>query len=168
MKKQSLGLIETAGWVPAVEAADAGTKAADVRLLAFELAGRGLVTIKFLGDVAAVQAAVSAGASSAGKVGRVVSVLVIPRPDRQLRGSFQPGAPSGNGCETKPEPELLTSEPFLPQAKEIEAHPALISPGEERPEQGAADSPFLFPGGVQPEKRKPGRKRKKPKKKDAQ
>jgi microcompartment protein CcmL/EutN len=163
MMKPSLGLIETVGWVPAVEAADAGTKAADVRLLGFERAGRGLVTIKFQGDVAAVQAAVSAGAAAAGRVGRVVSVHVIPRPDRQLRGFFQPGAPSGNGCKTESEPELLNSEPFLFKAKEIEAPPALISLGEERPEQGAADSPVLSPEGAKPGKRKPGRKKKKPK-----
>lgn len=166
MVKLSLGLIETVGWVSAVEAADAGTKAAEVRLLDFELTGRGLVTIKFLGDVAAVQVAVSAGAAAAGKVGRVVSVHVIPRPDRQLRDSFQTGTSSGNGCELKPEPERLTLEPFLLKAKEIEVHPALISPGEERPEQGAADSPILSPEGAKPEKRKPGRKRKKPKKKE--
>ena len=85
MEKRSIGMIETLGYVPAVEAADAGTKAADVTLVGFERARGGLITVKFLGDVAAVQTSVSAGKAAAMKVGRVVAVHVIPRPDRQLR-----------------------------------------------------------------------------------
>jgi ethanolamine utilization protein EutM len=84
MKKLSLGLIETWGWVPAIVAADAACKAAAVSLLGYELARAGLITVKVVGDVAAVQAAVAAGAAAAKKVGRVISVHVIPRPDRQL------------------------------------------------------------------------------------
>ncbi|MBC2743996.1 MAG: BMC domain-containing protein, partial [Desulfosarcina sp.] len=37
MKKRSLGLIETWGYVPAVEAVDAGTKAANVTFLGYEI-----------------------------------------------------------------------------------------------------------------------------------
>lgn len=84
MKKKSLGLIETWGFIPAIEAADAGTKAADVILVGYEITKVALVTVKFRGDVAAVKAAVSAGAAAAKKVGKVVAVHVIPRPDRQL------------------------------------------------------------------------------------
>ncbi len=57
---EALGLVETRGLVGALEAADAGVKAADVRLLGTERADAGLVTVKFLGDVAAVKAAVDA------------------------------------------------------------------------------------------------------------
>jgi microcompartment protein CcmL/EutN len=85
MEKRSLGLIETWGYVPAIEAADAGTKAADVVLLGYEEVRAGLITVKFVGDVAAIQAAVAAGAAAGQKVGKVVAVHVIPRPDRQLR-----------------------------------------------------------------------------------
>jgi ethanolamine utilization protein EutM len=85
MKGQSLGLIETWGLVPAVVAADAAVKAAMVTLLGYELARGGLVTIMLAGDVAAVTAAVTAGAAAAAKVALVNSVHVIPRPDRQLR-----------------------------------------------------------------------------------
>ena len=84
MKNKSLGLIETWGYVPAIEAADAGTKAAVVTLLGYEITKTALVTVKFIGDVAAVKAAVSAGTAAAKKVGKVVSVHVIPRPDPQL------------------------------------------------------------------------------------
>lgn len=84
MKSMSLGLIETWGWVPAVVAADAAGKAAAISLLGYELARAGLVTVKVAGDVAAVQAAVAAGAAAAEQVGRVVSTHVIPRPSPAL------------------------------------------------------------------------------------
>lgn len=84
MEKQSLGLIETVGFVPAVEAADTGTKAANVTLLGYGNVDAGLITVKFCGDVGAVKAAVKAAEAAARKVGKVVSVHVIPRPDRQL------------------------------------------------------------------------------------
>jgi hypothetical protein len=39
------------------------------------------MTVKFIGDVAAVRAAVDAGAAAAQRVGELVSAHVIPRPD---------------------------------------------------------------------------------------
>lgn len=80
----ALGLVETRGLVGALEAADAGTKAADVRLLGTERADAGLVTVKFLGEVAAVKAAVDAAAAAAKRVGQLVAVHVIPRPHEEL------------------------------------------------------------------------------------
>jgi hypothetical protein len=82
--EQALGLVETKGFVGAIEAADAGLKAANVRLLASERADAGLVTVMFGGDVAAVRAAVDAGAAAAERVGHLVSAHVIPRPHEQL------------------------------------------------------------------------------------
>jgi microcompartment protein CcmL/EutN len=84
LEKQSLGLIETVGFVPAIEAADTGTKAANVTLLGYWNVDAGLITVKFCGDVGAVKAAVKAAEAAAKRVGKVVSVHVIPRPDRQL------------------------------------------------------------------------------------
>lgn len=81
---EALGLIETRGLVGAIEAADAGLKAAHVRLLGSERADAGLVTVKFAGDTAAVKAAVDAGAAAAERVGQLVSVHVIPRPHDEL------------------------------------------------------------------------------------
>lgn len=81
MVRQALGLIETAGLVAAIEAADAAVKAADVSLVGYELArGGGLTVVKIIGDVAAVQAAVQAGKAAASAVGKVVATHVIPRP----------------------------------------------------------------------------------------
>jgi microcompartment protein CcmL/EutN len=84
MEKESLGLIETLGLVSAIEAADAGSKAANVSFRGYERGRAGLITVVFVGDVAAVRAAVSAGAAAARQVGTVVSVHVIARPDSQL------------------------------------------------------------------------------------
>ena len=82
--ERALGLVETKGLVGAIEAADAGLKAADVRLLGSERADAGLVTVMFGGDVAAVRAAVDAGAAAAERVGQLISAHVIPRPHAAL------------------------------------------------------------------------------------
>ena len=82
--ERALGLVETKGLVGALEAADAGLKAADVRLLASERADAGLVTVMFGGEVAAVRAAVDAGAAAAERVGHLISAHVIPRPHAEL------------------------------------------------------------------------------------
>ena len=77
---EALGMIETRGFAAMVEAADAMVKAAKVELVSYEKIGGGYVTAVVRGDVAAVKAAVDAGARGAEKVGEVVSVHVIPRP----------------------------------------------------------------------------------------
>ncbi len=84
MNGEALGLIETKGLIAAVEAADTMVKAANVRLIAKNYAGSGLVEIEVTGDVGAVKAAVDAGASAAKRVGELVSVHVIPRPHEEL------------------------------------------------------------------------------------
>jgi len=80
----ALGLIETRGYVGAVEAADAMVKAANVQLVGFEKIGAGLVSVMVRGDVGAVRAAVDAGAAAARRVGEVVSAHVIPRPESEV------------------------------------------------------------------------------------
>ena len=80
MMQDALGMIETRGFVGAVEAADAMVKAANVRLVGQRLVGGGLVTVMVRGDVGAVKAAVDAGSAAAARVGDLVSTHVIPRP----------------------------------------------------------------------------------------
>ena len=77
---QALGLVETKGFVGAVEAADAMVKSANVVLIGSQRVGSGLVTVLVRGDVGAVKAATDAGAVAAKNVGELVSVHVIPRP----------------------------------------------------------------------------------------
>jgi ethanolamine utilization protein EutM len=88
---EALGMIETKGLVALVEASDAMVKSANVTLVGWQKIGSGLVTAFVVGDVAAVKAAVDAGASAAGRVGEVVGVQVIPRPHDDL-GAVIPSA----------------------------------------------------------------------------
>ncbi|KAA3616157.1 MAG: BMC domain-containing protein [Calditrichaeota bacterium] len=80
MTQEALGMIETRGFVGAIEAADAMVKAAHVTLVGKETIGGGLVTVIVRGDVGAVKAATDAGAAAAEKVGELVAIHVIPRP----------------------------------------------------------------------------------------
>ena len=82
---QALGLVETRGLVASIEAADAMLKASRVRLVGKERALAGLITIVVVGDVAAVKASVDAGAAAAQRVGELVSVHIIPKPDVQIK-----------------------------------------------------------------------------------
>jgi ethanolamine utilization protein EutM len=81
---EALGMIETKGLTALVEASDAMVKSANVTLLGWQKIGSGLVTAFVVGDVAAVKAAVDAGAAAAGRVGEVVAVQVIPRPHEDI------------------------------------------------------------------------------------
>ena len=92
--EEALGLIETRGFVAMVEAADAMTKAAKVRLVGYEKIGGGYVTAVVRGDVAAVRAATDAGGSAASRVGEVISVHVIPRPHASLEDALPIGKAS--------------------------------------------------------------------------
>src|SRR5438477_4057067 len=84
--QEALGLLECKGLVSLIEGSDAMLKAANVEMVGWDKAGSGLVTAFVKGDVAAVKAAVDAGAEAAGRVGQVVSVHVIPRPHDELTG----------------------------------------------------------------------------------
>lgn len=86
MSQEALGMIETKGLIGAIEAADAMVKAANVTLVGKEFVGGGLVTVMVRGDVGAVKAATEAGADAAGRVGNLVSVHVIPRPNSEVNG----------------------------------------------------------------------------------
>ena len=84
MPLEALGMVETKGFVGAVEAADAMVKAANVQLLGKEYIGAGYVTVFVRGDVGAVKAATDAGAAAARRVGELISVHVIPRPHAEV------------------------------------------------------------------------------------
>src|SRR3954454_7096311 len=83
---EAQGMIEGKGFVALVEASAAMLKAANVDLIGWEKIGSGLVTAFVAGDVAAVKAAVDAGAAAASRIGEVISVQVIPRPHEELGG----------------------------------------------------------------------------------
>ena len=81
----ALGLIETRGLVPAIEAADAMTKAAEVNLIVKELVGGGYVTVMVRGETGAVNASVRAGADACERVGDgLVAAHIIARPHDEV------------------------------------------------------------------------------------
>ena len=84
MAREALGLVETRGFVPAVEAADAMCKTARVRLIRYELTRAARVTVLVRGEVAEVEAAVAAGRAAATRLGEVLAAHVIPALDPQL------------------------------------------------------------------------------------
>jgi microcompartment protein CcmL/EutN len=63
-------------------------KAANVTIIGRQEVGDGLVAVVVAGDVGAVKAATEAGAETAGTVGELVSVHVIPRPHAELGRHF--------------------------------------------------------------------------------
>ena len=81
---QALGLLETVGMVPALEACDKMLKAADVELISYENVGSTLVTIMIKGDVAAVKAAIDAGKEAASAIGKLTAANVIRRPIKPI------------------------------------------------------------------------------------
>jgi carbon dioxide concentrating mechanism protein CcmO len=82
--EEALGLVETLGMVPAIEAADKMLKAANVELISYENIGSTLVTIMVKGDVAAVKASVEAGAEAAAAIGTLTAKNVMPRPIKDI------------------------------------------------------------------------------------
>ena len=95
-KPTALGMVETKGYVGAIEAADAMVKAAMVDLCGHERITAGLVTFFVRGEVGAVKAATDAGAAAARRVGELVGVHVIPRPHEQLEKVLPPMKPLGD------------------------------------------------------------------------
>ena len=88
----SLWMIETRGLVPAIEAADAMTKAAEVCLIGREFVGGGYVTVLVRGETGAVNAAVRAGADACERVGDgLVAAHIIARPHKEV----EPVLPTG-------------------------------------------------------------------------
>lgn len=135
---QALGMIETRGLLASIEAADAMLKVADVTLLDRTKVGGGLVTISVTGDVAAVKAAVDAGAAAAERLGDglLVTQHVIARPQQDVELLFRP--PEEKAAKPKEIPEEPSDEgDEEPQPQEPES---TQEPGQEpeQPEQKQA------------------------------
>ena len=93
----ALGMIETRGLVPAIEAADAMTKAAEVRLIGRQFVGGGYVTVLVRGETGAVNAAVRAGADACERVGDgLVAAHIIARVHSEVE-NILPTTPTADG-----------------------------------------------------------------------
>ena len=97
----ALGMIETRGLVPAIEAADAMTKAAEVRLVGRQFVGGGYVTVLVRGETGAVNAAVRAGADACERVGDgLVAAHIIARVHSEVEGILpQASLADGSGLD---------------------------------------------------------------------
>jgi microcompartment protein CcmL/EutN len=84
----ALGLLETKGLIPAISGADAMVKAANIDIISIEKIGSAFVTVLIRGDVAAVKAAIDAGADAAARHGEVDGTNVIPRPHDEVERAF--------------------------------------------------------------------------------
>lgn len=82
--KQAIGMIETMGFIGAVEAADAAVKTANVQIVKYASVDGGLVSIHLRGDIGSVQVATEAAASAARRVGELFAVHVIPAPSEDV------------------------------------------------------------------------------------
>ena len=76
----AIGLIETKGLVPLIEATDAMAKAANVKVEKRVDLGGAYCTVVVRGDVGSVRAAVEAGAAAASSSGHLIASHIIPRP----------------------------------------------------------------------------------------
>ena len=83
-KQEALGILETQGLTAILEATDAMLKSANVTLVGKEKIGAAYVTVIVKGDVAAVTAAVEAGAKAVGSLGKLVAAHVIARPHEDM------------------------------------------------------------------------------------
>lgn len=151
MKNSALGLIETYGYVSAVEAADAALKAADVKLVNLVKVRGGIMTLTLEGEVAAVKAAVDAGAASAERIGRLLTSHVIARLDEEVWAIVETG--ENMEQETKEDPSSNDMEEEKP-VLEMEKKPSVVmdideslpvetlpEEGEEKPTEIERDSP---------------------------
>ena len=71
------GYIEVVGLVPAVEAADAALKAAEVQ-----------VAVIIKGEIGAVRTAVNAAEEAVNRIGKVVNTNIIAKPDASLENLY--------------------------------------------------------------------------------
>ncbi|SFB28962.1 energy-coupling factor transport system substrate-specific component [Acetitomaculum ruminis DSM 5522] len=128
---QALGMIEVYGYLAAVEALDSALKAANVSLLDTVSVKGGIVSVLVIGDVGAVKAAVDASSAAAERVGKVLSVHVIPRPDgdviKMLKKDIQHGP-------TPPDPPKPQDPPKPP--KTDEPKPPFINDGPQITNEG--------------------------------
>ena len=122
----ALGMIETYGYLTAVEALDSALKAANVFLVDVVRVRGGLVTVLIEGDVGAVKAAADAAAAAAERVGEVVSVHVIPRPDKDVKSMLTAHPEHRKNADMVPEEspaEVSAEEPENTPAEEQKEQP---------------------------------------------
>lgn len=131
----ALGLVETKGLVGAIEAADAMVKTANVILLGRERTDPAMITVKIVGETAAVQSAVEAGAAAAQKVSQLISKHVIPRPSEGME-------------------DLIFSKAFRTQAEVEDLLEGKGASAAEHEEEEVPEEPFEMPDNLTPDQQR--------------
>lgn len=85
---ESYGYIEVVGLVPAVVAADAAIKSANIEIVGKENTGKAMIAVIIKGEIGAVRTAVDAAAAEVSRIGKVVSTNVIARPTEDLKSLY--------------------------------------------------------------------------------
>ncbi len=158
MSNRSLGLIETKGLTAGIEAADAALKSANVSLVGYEVKKMGgLVTIKVEGDVGAVQAAIQAAGTAAGRLTDYFSAHVIPRPSKELEKLVRTPDTVGHS----PVKPAMKTQPSTKPAKQEEARPPEepVKKEEARPPEEPVKQEEARPPEEPVKKEKPSRRR---------
>ena len=144
--RESLGLVETRGISTAIQVADVMVKAANVKILELENSrGSGYMTVKIVGDVGAVKAAVQAAKAEGMRVGNLVSASVIARPSDGMASLFcNPKVPY-QSVNKKPVPQAWEDE--KPKKKAVvkkdepkKAEPKKAEPKKAEPKKVATSS----------------------------
>ncbi len=128
MLEYALGMVETRGLIASIEAADVMVKTANVKVIGTEYIKNGMVTVKIVGEVAAVKAAVDAASAAAARIGELVTSHVIPRPVQDIEMIIN-----------NPVPKSSAVAPTA--AKKPKAHPA--APAAPLPEPGDESGDYL-------------------------
>jgi microcompartment protein CcmL/EutN len=153
MVDYALGLVETKGLVAALEAADTMLKTAHVVLIGKEVTRGALVTIKVVGDTAAVRSAVEAGAAAAQRVGELVSKHVIPRPGDGLEDlifaeSQLTHIEAEHNLKGEPAPPVEKELPPADEKPQAQEKPEVIV---EEPQEELTEEHYTMPEGLTPE-----------------
>jgi len=154
MVDYALGLVETKGLIAAIEAADTMVKTANVTLVGKEITRGALVTIKIIGDTAAVHSAVEAGAAAAQRVGELVSKHVIPRPGNGIEDLvfIQNQIPQKEAKPVFHRETIASAKKDLPfQEKPIAPQKEIVDKVIEELKEEPTKEPYTMPEGLAPE-----------------
>ncbi|HAT6346186.1 TPA: BMC domain-containing protein [Aeromonas hydrophila] len=119
---KSLGVIETRGWVAAIQAVDAACKAAGVSCIGYRKVGSGLVSVCFEGEISAIERGVAVAAT----IDQQVHSLVIARPEPSAVAALGnlKGYPPRASASTKKEMTTATSAvPALSPESSVDTEP---------------------------------------------
>lgn len=120
MSLKALGLIEVRGYLGAIQAADSALKAANVTCIGCEKVKGGLVTVKLLGDIGSIKAAVEAGEKAAEGLGVLLSSHVIARLHEETAKLILPQEKPEVTSDAKDEDRKEAANGLAPIAAQIE------------------------------------------------